>query len=120
MGLRATIAARRKIVLRPDRTSAGRFETVNRADRSVKCGSRSTLGRYTWARHGRGLLIVVRSGGHSIVQRSAALYHAVANEIGAQAHQSTLDNMRLEPLRRLQIAEPQQFLDDLWGDCRTP
>jgi hypothetical protein len=83
-------------------------------------GSRSTLGRYTWARHGRGLLIVVRSGGHSIVQRSAALYHAVANEIGAQAHQSTLDNMRLEPLRRLQIAEPQQFLDDLWGDCRTP
>jgi hypothetical protein len=66
------------------------------------------------------LLIVVGSGGHVIVQRTATPYDTVANEIGAQAHQRALDNMRLEPLRRLQIAQSQQFLDDLWGDCRAP
>ena len=56
----------------------------------------------------------------AIFGRNAAVHHAVADQIAAQPRKRTLDNVRLIPLRRLEIAERQQFFNDLCGDRGTP
>ena len=41
----------------------------------------------------------------AIFGRNAAVHHAVADQIAAQPRKRTLNNVRLIPLRRLEIAE---------------